>query len=98
MPSCRRNEAALLCLMSRKDKLIARFLRLPSDFTWDELTLLLGWLGYQEAPGGKTGGSRRRFLHATAPAILLHKPHPAKTVRLYALRDVLHFLKGEGLL
>jgi hypothetical protein len=84
--------------MSRKDKLIARFLRLPSDFTWDELVLLLGWLGYREVQGGKTGGSRRRFIHAQAPAIMLHKPHPANIVKLYAMREILHLLKHEGLL
>ncbi len=84
--------------MSRKDKLIARLLAYPRDFTWDELILVLGWLGYSEAAGGKTGGSRRRFIHAKAPAILLHKPHPSKIVKLYALRDVVEVLKNEGLL
>ena len=46
--------------MSRKDKLIDRFKSQPKDFTWDELVRLLGYLGYDEATGGKTGGSRRR--------------------------------------
>jgi len=83
--------------MSRKDKLVARLLSLPRDFTWGELVLVLGWLGYSEVSGGKTGGSRHRFVHTKSPAILLHKPHPANAVKLYALRDVVEVLKSEGL-
>lgn len=78
--------------MSRKDKLIARFKGRPADFTWDELTRLLAALGYAAAQTGKTGGSRRRFVHAAAPAILLHKPHPGNVVRRYAVDDVLRIL------
>ncbi len=64
--------------MSRRDKLVARLKGRPKDFTWDELVKLLAGLGYVEAVTGKTGGSRRRFVHATAPAIVLHEPHPAQ--------------------
>ena len=84
--------------MSRKDKLIARLKVCPKDFTWDELVAVLGLLGYDEVSFGKTGGSRRRFVRASSPTIMLHKPHPAKIVKLYALRDVIEVLKSEGLL
>ena len=63
--------------MTRRGKLMARFKAKPKDFTWDELVRLLEGLGYREVAPGKTGGSRRRFVHETAPVITLHKPHPA---------------------
>ncbi|HLV43841.1 MAG TPA: type II toxin-antitoxin system HicA family toxin [Aggregatilineales bacterium] len=84
--------------MSRRDKLIARLKARPKDFTWDELVRLLEALGYVEARTGKTGGSRRRFLHPTAPAIALHKPHPGNIVKMYVVDDVLRMLIEEGLI
>jgi len=63
--------------MGRLGKLIARLKSRPKDFTWKELVRLLEGLGYAEARAGKTGGSRRRFLHPTAPVVALHKPHRA---------------------
>ena len=37
---------------------MARFLSLPSDFTWDEMNRLLSLLGYTLENKGKTSGSR----------------------------------------
>lgn len=84
--------------MSRRDKLIARLKGRPKDFTWEELVRLLAGLGYTEARAGKTGGSRRRFVHPTAPMIALHKPHPGNIVKMYLIDDVLRLLREEGLL
>lgn len=84
--------------MGRRDKLIARFKTKPKDFSWDELVRLLEGLGYREAASGKTGGSRRRFVHASAPTIALHKPHPGNIVRMYVIEDVLRVLTDEGLI
>lgn len=84
--------------MTRRDKLLARFKGRPRDFSWDELTRLLEGFGYREAASGKTGGSRRRFVHDTAPAIVLHKPHPGTIVKLYVIDDVLRVLAEEGLI
>lgn len=84
--------------MSRRDKQAARLRGKPKDFTWDELVRLLAGLGYREAPPGKTGGSRRRFVHATAPTISLHKPHPGNIVKMYVIESVLHVLTEEGLI
>ena len=83
--------------MSRIDKLIARFREQPSDFTWDELVRLLEALDYLQVPPGSTGGSRRRFVHASAPTISLHKPHPGNVVKRYAMAAVMRLLKEEGL-
>jgi predicted RNA binding protein YcfA (HicA-like mRNA interferase family) len=84
--------------MSRRDKLIVRLKGRPRDFTWEELVRLLEGLGYAEAKAGKAGGSRQRFVHPTAPAIALHKPHPGNIVKLYVIDDVLRVLTEEGLI
>ena len=84
--------------MSRRDKLVARLRARPKDFTWDELVRLLEGLGYAEVKAGKTGGSRRRFVHPTAPVIALHKPHPGSIVRMYVVDELLRVLNEEGLI
>ena len=61
--------------MSRKDKLLERFLSRPNDFSWDELASLLESFGYKElAPG--------------LPVIILHVSNAPLAViinRLYTL-------------
>ncbi|MBQ7438725.1 MAG: type II toxin-antitoxin system HicA family toxin [Paludibacteraceae bacterium] len=84
--------------MSSKDKLIARFLLLPSDFTFDELERLLKSLGYVKSNKGKTSGSRVVFKDAYGHPIMLHKPHPGNIVKQYALRQVLEELQNRGYL
>ena len=84
--------------MTRRDKLIARFKGRPKDFTWEELVRLLEGLDYAEAKAGRTGGSRRRFVHPTAPVIAVHKPHPGSIVKMYVIDDVLRVLTAEGLI
>lgn len=84
--------------MSRREKLIARLKSKPRDFSWDELVRLLEALDYHEAATGKTGGSRRRFVHETAPAIMLHKPHPGSIVKMYVIHEVLRVLSEEKLI
>lgn len=84
--------------MGRREKLVARLKGRPKDFTWDELVRLLEGLGYFEAATGKTGGSRRRFIHETAPTIALHKPHPGNIVKMYVIDDVLRILTEEDLI
>ena len=84
--------------MGRKDKLLARLQQRPKDFTWDELAVLLNSLGYKQAKPGKTGGSRRRFIHPTAATITLHKPHPGNVLKMYIIDDLLEVLKKEKIL
>lgn len=84
--------------MGRKEKLLARLQKRPTDFTWQELTSLLKSLGYVQRKPGKAGGSRRKFVHPAAPTITLHKPHPNRTVKMYVINDILEFLKREGLI
>ncbi len=42
--------------MGTKEKLISRFSKLPTDFTWDEMRRLLISLGYTSDNKGKTSG------------------------------------------
>ena len=79
--------------MSKNDKLLARLLSRPSDFTWDELLRVLRQLGYEEQPAGKTGGSRRAFVNTkTGVIIRLHQPHPGNVLKQYQLRQLIQQL------
>jgi hypothetical protein len=40
--------------MNRKQKLIARFLCMPSDFQYEEMVKLLGYFDFEEVKKGKT--------------------------------------------
>jgi predicted RNA binding protein YcfA (HicA-like mRNA interferase family) len=84
--------------MGRREKLLARLQQRPHDFTWDELTCLLKTLGYKQKKTGKGRGSRRRFVHHTAPVITLHKPHPSRIVKMYVINDILELLRKEGMI
>jgi hypothetical protein len=85
--------------MTRKDKLTERLRQRPKDFTWDELVRLLGSLGFESVKGGKTGGSRQRFIHPGSGAVIsLHRPHPHKELKSYQLDQVIEVLQEEGFL
>lgn len=82
--------------MGSKEKLIERFLSMPSDFTFDEIRRLLGFFGYEQANKGKTSGSRVIFKNGNKRPIMLHKPHPGNVVREYAMKQVYEDLKAGG--
>lgn len=89
-----------LSLLSKKQKIIDKFKSNPKDLTWDELTSMLNHLGYQEQKTGKTGGSRRRYLHENPdlPPISLHEPHPSKIIKSYVIRELRNMLEKENLI
>ena len=84
--------------MAKREKLLDRFLRRPTDFTWNELCAVLNSFGYQQISAGKTGGSRVRFIHSSCPPIMMHKPHPRPILKRYQLEDIINLLKQEKLL
>jgi hypothetical protein len=84
--------------MSRKEKLIQRFVSVPNDFSWQELIKLLSGFGYQLSETGKTGESRVRFIHEVLPPIILHKPHPSPVMKRYQIEQVVELLRIEGLI
>lgn len=80
--------------MSRQEKLLTRLLSKPKDFTWDELTKLLGSFEYEQLNGK---GSRRKFVHAaTGTLIIIHEPHPQNILKAYAIKDIICKLKESG--
>lgn len=74
--------------MSKKEKLIARFLNLPSDFHYDEVVKLLGYFNFKEVKKGKTSGSRVKFMSTKGVPIMLHKPHPSGIMKQYQLKQI----------
>jgi hypothetical protein len=82
--------------MSTKAKALHRLLSVPKDFTWEELTKLLGLFGFIELKKGKTGGSRRKYADENKNVIILHKPHPGNIVKEYAIKQIITQLKDKG--
>ena len=78
--------------MSKQEKLIAKLLEVPADFTWDELVRVLSAFGYREET---SSGSHRRFFNPDTKRVImgLVKPHhPRKEVRRAYLRRVIGHL------
>lgn len=85
--------------MSKRQKLIERFLAMPNDFTYDELVQVLKLFGYMEDKSGKTSGSAVRFIRENSfSQIRFHKPHPQKIIKRYILQYIKETLESEGLL
>ena len=84
--------------MGTKEKLRERFMKMPSDFTFDEMQQLLAGYGYILGNKGHTSGSRIIFKNGNKRPIMLHKPHPGNIVKRYAMRQVLDELKNAGLI
>lgn len=74
--------------MSSKDKLIQRFLKMPSDFHYHEMVKLLGYFGFYEVRKGKTSGSRVKFENEAGVPIIMHKPHPGGIMKRYQLKQI----------
>jgi hypothetical protein len=85
--------------MSRKEKILKRFLNRPKDFTWQELRLLLNCLEYVELKSGKTSGSRIAFYNNNSGHIIrLHKPHPGNILKSYQIDYLFEELSRLGVI
>jgi len=80
--------------MSKTEKLIARLLSQPKDFTYPELNTILYFWGYEEL---QRSGSRVCFQSKTHK-IKLHKPHPGNILKQYQIGLIIDELKKEGLI
>ena len=75
--------------MGTKEKLIERLKRLPTDFTFDEAERLLTLFGYVKSNKGRTSGSRVLFSRPEKIPVFLHRPHPNKELKEYAVKQLL---------
>lgn len=75
--------------MTTRNKLIDRLKRFPTDFTFDEASRLLHLLGYVKSEKGKTSGSRVMFYKGGKIPVFLHRPHPQKELKGYAIKQLL---------
>lgn len=82
--------------MGSREKLRERFMKMPSDFTFDEMQRLLEGYGYERSNKGRTSGSRLIFKNGNKRPIMLHKPHPGNIVKEYAMKQVLNDLREAG--
>ena len=83
--------------MSKKEKLIARLLNRPKDFSYAEMKTLLSLLGFEENNKGRTSGSRVEFIKDES-SILLHKPHPDGILKTYQIKQVITILNSLKLI
>ena len=74
--------------MTKKEKLIVRFLAMPSDFHYDEAVKLLEYFNFKEVKKGKTSGSRVKFMNPEGIPVMLHKPHPSGLMKHYQLKQI----------
>ena len=84
--------------MGKKNKLLKRLLSRPTDFSFSELTTLLGHFNYYALRGSKTGGSRVSFANGSNDYIRIHKPHPGNILKLYQVDDIIASLSERGLI
>lgn len=85
--------------MSRKNKLLRRFLAKPADFTFEEMSTLLKGFGYERERTGKTAGSRVAFVNRTSGHLIrLHRPHPNHVLKRYQMELIEEALRAKGLI
>lgn len=80
--------------MTKKDKLINRFKRLPKDFTFDEMIRLFAGFGFDLEQKGNTSGSRILFINRNEKMrYIMHKPHPGNIIKSYVMKAVKQYLE-----
>jgi hypothetical protein len=88
-----------IATVGTRDKLIKRFINLPKNFTFDELSNLLIGFGFEISNKGKTSGSRIRFINVESKSVIdIHKPHPDNIIKVGTLRAIYEKLISAGLI
>lgn len=79
--------------MSKKDKLLIKFLENPprKDLTFKELTTLLLSLDFEKI---EAAGSAVKFYNKEKDSLInLHKPHPSNILKIYLVKQIQNKLK-----
>ena len=85
--------------MSKHQKLIEKLLRMPGNFTYDEMVTLLKGFGYVEEERGKSSGSAVMFYNKKLDdKIMFHKPHPEKEIKKYLIKMIIEKLKNNKMI
>ena len=74
--------------MSKKDKLLTKFLEIPprKNLTFNELDSLLISCGLRKIEGA---GSAVKFYHQDKDILInLHKPHPSNILKVYLIKQI----------
>ena len=79
--------------MSKKDKLLTKFLENPprKDLTFKELSTLLLSLDFEKIEG--TGWAVKFYNKKKDLLINLHKPHPSDILKVYLIKQIQNKLK-----
>lgn len=85
-------------IVSKYDRIKRKVNQGSGNLTFDEIVALLEHLGYEKDNKGRTSGSRIRFYREGAQTIIMHKPHPRKTLLDYQVKQIRTTLKEAGLL
>ncbi len=84
--------------MSKKQKLINRFLQTPpvKDFQWDELVSLMDHFGFNLDESG--GGSHKHFVRRVDPSVVIdtYRPHPGGIMYGKQLTEIIIKLRELG--
>ncbi len=85
--------------MSIREKLKEKLLKMPKNFTYDEMVMLLKGFGYIEEERSRKSGSSVMFYNKDLnDKILFHKPHPQKELKRYILSTVIEKLKNNKMI
>jgi hypothetical protein len=82
--------------LSTIEKLKLKLKERPTTFAFNDAARILTHEGYAEDTGGRTSGSRVRFINSEGVGISLHKPHPDSDLKKYAIDAVADFPEQEG--
>lgn len=84
--------------MAKFEKLRARFLSEPADFTWMELVRLLDGCGFNLDETGNGSRCKFTFKDDASLVILVHRPHPTQIIKRYIMKQIKQTLIEQGIL
>ena len=82
--------------MGTKEKMIDRLLSIPKDYTYFELKGLASKCKCTLSQKGN--GSRCMLIAPSGAKYVFHKPHNYSYFKEYAVKDIISFLRKEGLI